>query len=340
MTLRRRRSSRPCTRGGGVCEQLQSRGATVGTPSSRLDPRPISCGAQPPPPVIPSPLREVFAHEGASSPAEFGASQVGAGTSTESGGRTRCVRAELFGLPGLGKSTLVRALSTRFRNRGRPILVLPEAVPYAVQVRGIALVDLEPFLDAVNAQADDLARQMAGDAVRAMASLVVARDPGHQQNESYRYVLHALRDPSDGVAGALRALGRTASHGGWSEVLATEVGERLWDRHAALRAAPAGPWQIAHVVLTTGDPAHDFALSLRRQRNADRDPRLVTSDPVVLAGYLATLRYVENATRESSDVSMVVIDPTAPLNEAASAVERALQRLAVASTAAAPGLRL
>jgi hypothetical protein len=275
--------------------------------------------ADPPLFAVPRPLCDVFAHEGLAPPAT---APPWAAEADARDAPTR-LRLELYGLPGLGKSTLARAVAREVDRAGGRSLVLPEAVPYAVQVRNIALLDLEPFLDGVNAQAEDLARRVAERAVGA-SLLVVLRDPAHQQNESYRFVLHALRDPRDAVAGALHALGAAVAEGGWSDAEAEAVGSGLWARHAALRAPPSGPWQLLHVLLTTGDPATDLALSHRRQRNADRDARLVTDSPVVLAGYLATLRFVERATRESAGVSVVTVDPRWAPDRAADAVMRAL----------------
>jgi hypothetical protein len=241
------------------------------------------------------------------------------------------LRWEVYGLPGLGKSTLARGLVDALGSQAH-VLLLPEAVPYAVVVRGIALKDLEPFLDHANAQAEAVARAAADAVLRHPATapparpLVVVRDPAWLQNESYRFVLHALRDPADPAAVALAQLGRAAAAGEWRDDLAQLVGRTLWGRHPALCTPPAGPWRLGHVLLTTSDALEDFRLSLARQRDGRRDPRLVTGAPEALAGYLATLRFVERESRAETDAPLVQLDPRATPESLAEAAASATAR--------------
>jgi hypothetical protein len=189
-------------------------------------------------------------------------------------------------------------------------------------VHNIALADLEPFLDLVNSQAEVLARTTAGAVQTSIAqaelstpeernsghadeerSLIIIRDPADQQNECYRYVLHAMRVPSDPVAQAVTALGAAVAGGRWPDELAEEIGVLLWNRHAALRAAPVGAWQLEHVILTTNDALADLHLSIERQHDG-RDARLVTGHPTILAGYFAAIRYVETMTSSSGRLAL------------------------------------
>lgn len=280
--------------------------------------------------LIPSPLRDVLEYEDVHVP---GLLQVAiqrapwpdeakdlardaVSSWTDSGrNRDRCVRWELYGLPGLGKSTLARTLTKVINGPTIETVLLPEAVPYAVRVLGIALTDLEPFLDRVNTQAEVLARA-AAELVADLApvggpSLLIVRDPAYQQNECYRYVLHSLRDSTDPVGDLIRRLASSVVAGTWPEDLAEQIGAQLWRRNAALRLPPFGGWQLSQILLTTGDPLADLELSLERQRDGIRDLGLVTADTRVLAGYLATLRFTEAASRLVASYSLID-DPRRP----------------------------
>ena len=274
--------------------------------------------------LLPAPLREVWAWEGLDVPAGLAVlmrahGRVAERATPDQPGRAdtpRVLRWELFGLPGFGKSTLSRGLVDALSSHAHALL-LPEAVPYAVVVRGIELKDLEPFLDDTNSQAEAVTRAAADAVLRHPATaptvrpLVVIRDPAWLQNESYRFVLHALRDPTDPAAVALAQLGRAAAAGEWREDLAQLVGRTLWGRHPALCTPPGGRWRLGHVLLTTGDAVEDFRLSLARQRDGRRDPRLVTDAPEALAGYLATLRFVERESRTETGAPLMQLDPRA-----------------------------
>lgn len=272
--------------------------------------------------LLPVPLREVWAWEGLDVPAALAGVMRASARVAEPAAPDhahgmaviRVLRWEVYGLPGLGKSTLARGLADALSSHAH-VLLLPEAVPYAVVVRGIELNDLEPFLDQANEQAEAVASAAATAVLRHPAAastdrpLVVIRDPAWLQNESYRFVLHALRVPTDPVAVALAQLGRAAAAGEWREDLAQLVGRTLWGRHPALRTPPAGQWRLGHVLLTTGDALEDFRLSLSRQRDGRRDPRLVTRAPEALAGYLATLRFVERESRAETGAPLAPLDP-------------------------------
>lgn len=270
---------------------------------------------------LPSPLREVFAYESVTLSDSIIAALGHSETERAQGAETcQSLRLEVYGLPGMGKTTLSREVLSVLRARGLDALLLPEAVPYAVRVLGIQLADLEPFLDLVNAQAETLARRVC----KANSNIVVIRDPAHQQNETYRFVLHALREDRGSLANWLARLGDAAGRGAWDQSAARETAAALWNRHPELRNPPLGPWRLGHLLLTTGNPVADFELSISRQRTDGRDPGLVTDNPSALAGYLAVLSHVEAETRRATGAPRLVVDPEAPDGISAGAVLSAM----------------
>ena len=224
---------------------------------------------------IPSPLKDVMTYQGVLDSDAIEAASLSGG-STKVG---RAVRWGILGLPGMGKTSLCKVFFQKMRNYF-PIFIIPEAADYAVKVRGYALIEFEPFLNQVYEQAEALAHSLANS----ISDLVIAREPDIIQNEVYLIVQKAYKTDSSFRA-KLRALAYDVQIGKWEYEMVDEISHIFKEHRERLLNLGNGPWLNAYAMFTTEDPIKDLALSIDRQHNPDRDPRLVTNDVALLCGY-------------------------------------------------------
>lgn len=191
----------------------------------------------------------------------------------------KATRWEILGLPGMGKSSICKTVFQRAKGHF-PVLVLPEAAEYAVKVKGLALIEFEPFLNIVYRQAEEFARKLA----ISNRDLVIIREPSIIQNEVYLIVQKGYQnDP--GFRATLTEMARYVEEGLWDLQTSEKVSLKFIEQQERLLDLVRGPWWNGYAILTTGDPIVDVGLSIRRQQNADRDPRLMTNNLALLCGY-------------------------------------------------------
>ncbi len=225
---------------------------------------------------VPFPLRDVMIYEGVLG-SELDQDIPVSGLQARS--LAKAIRWDIFGLPGMGKSSICKAALQQARGHF-PILVLPEAADYAVKVKGFALVEFEPFLNQVYKQAEEFAHNLA----TSRSNLVIIREPSIIQNEVYLIVQRGYQsDPR--FREVLAEVAYQAEKGLWNLQTAEEVSLLFTEHQERLLDLAQGPWLSAYAILTAGNPITDIDLSIRRQQNADRDPRLMTSNPALLCGY-------------------------------------------------------
>jgi len=191
-------------------------------------------------------------------------------------------RIDVIGLPGLGKSSLLRRLFATLGSLGFEVFAIPEAANYAVINEGHRLDTMEAFLTGFYLDAERLAIA----ASRLVPNLIVLREPSGVQNEAYLVMQRALKDDP----GAITALSKEYSRQlEWPENLETALWSQVGESILAT-LADGGPWEKRFVLLTTGHPEEDLRLSRKRQRQSDRDQRLATLDYSHLCSYLTAIR--------------------------------------------------
>lgn len=216
------------------------------------------------------------------------------------------IRWGIFGLPGMGKSSLCRAMFQKAKGYF-PLLIIPEAADYAVKVEGYALTEFEPFLNQVYEQAENLAHHFASS----NDDVVIIREPSIIQNEVYLIVQRGYRQDSN-FRGKLRDFADHAQMGMWDDRKADEISMIFLQHKERLLNLTRGPWLNAYAIFTTENPIRDLDLSIHRQQNLNRDPRLVTNDIALLCGYAIGISKCANILDENG-FRMLALDPEGPI---------------------------
>lgn len=248
---------------------------------------------------IPSPLRDVMIYEGVLNSA-FDQETVISGLQTQS--LAKVTRWEILGLPGMGKSSICKAVFQQAKGHF-PLLVVPEAADYAVKVKGLALIEFEPFLNQVYEQAEEFARKLA----ISRGDLVIVREPSICQNEVYLIIQKGYQD-DPGFRAALMEMAHYAEKGQWDLQTSEKISLKLMEHRERFLDLVRGPWLNAYAALTTGNPILDVGLSIRRQQNPDRDPRLMTDNLALLCGYSIGISECMHILRER-DSYLLTLNP-------------------------------
>jgi hypothetical protein len=218
----------------------------------------------------------------------------------------KVTRWEILGLPGMGKSSICKAVFQEAKGHF-PVLVLPEAADYAVKVKGLRLIEFEPFLNQVYEQAEEFAHNLA----ISRGDLVIIREPSLLQNEVYLIIQKGYQnDPS--FRATLMEMAHYAEKGLWDLQTSVKISLKLMEHQERFLDLTRGPWLSAYASLTTGNPILDIGLSIRRQRNPDRDPRLMTDSLALLCGYSIGIRDCVHILRER-DSYQLTLNPEDPI---------------------------
>jgi hypothetical protein len=201
-------------------------------------------------------------------------------------------RIDVIGLPGLGKSSLLRRLFAKFGSLRFAVFAIPEAANYAVIKEGHTLDTMEVFLTGFYLNAERLATAAA----RAIPNLIVLREPSAVQNHAYLVMQRVLRKAPTVITELSSEYSRQVKLSltysrpvEWPQNLETALWSQVRES-IVVTLANGEPWCKRFVVLTTGHPERDLRLSLERQCQSDRDPRLATLDYPRLCSYLTAIR--------------------------------------------------
>jgi hypothetical protein len=220
-------------------------------------------------------------------------------------------RIDLIGLPGLGKSTLIRYLFAKYSSLRLPVFAIPEAADYAITKMGYTLHNMEGFLSGFY----DDAEELATTATRRVPKLIVLREPAGVQNSAYLVMQRPVREVSLLITELEREY---RERGEWRH----ELERRLWSetKDPILETlADGGPWVRHFVVLTTRCPEEDLELSGKRQLGPGRDPRLATLDHFRLCAYLAAIRGIAEHLRRMG-FAVMQSHPATPMEEIVSEI--------------------
>lgn len=190
---------------------------------------------------------------------------------------------QLFGLPGSGKSTLFCRIFDFLHAEGLKIFAMPEAANFAVDRKGYSLNNMEKLLTPLYKRAEKEAIRLA----YRIPGLITLREPAKTQNDAYLDIQQIIRERSESVK-FIEHLANCFCSGTWEPLSATRLISEL-KRAVVAENRWKWPGKRIFIHLTTGVPLDDLFLSIDRQKNPDRDPRLCTTDPVYLCGYKAAL---------------------------------------------------
>lgn len=260
---------------------------------------------------LPSPLAEVLNYEGY--------------VSTNCISQPSCTlnpnhfRFEFFGLPGMGKSTLCQGIVNKLKD-DYCILYIPEAVNYAVEVLGIELTDAGEFIGKFNDQAEILAMKFVKSTP---LPTIILKDPSIIQNQIYRYIQKCyVKD---------RHFTKILSRFQSVQIKdITELSNEIWP-FVCERIIPyvndllLDPFRN-YIWITTQIPTIDIEISLVRQKNIDRNPKLVTSNLALLLGYLSSIQKVFDVLQDKN-ISIVKINPSNTIEVQSKAIVNLIEKL-------------
>jgi len=246
---------------------------------------------------IPSPLKEVLEFEGVYDPELLAEIYKDIYKGLKN---TQIIRWGVFGLPGMGKSTICKRVYFHLR-RHVPIIYFPEAADYAVKVLGLPIIDFEPFLNKVYKQMEVLINEL----VLKMPGLIILKEPPNLQNEIYLLIQKSYT----GIEHYRRILDKLASgvaHDYWDSKAVSSLSSLITENRTLNNLEMKGPWLIEFAGLTTTNPLEDLSISLNRQSNPNRDPRLTTSNLALLCGYLVGINSLIKNIEQSGKMVMIL----------------------------------
>lgn len=255
---------------------------------------------------MPSPLAEVIEYEGFFS--DNVDLDVLSGTFNE--------RVDFFGIPGLGKTTLCK-LMVSYLDKHHNVFYIPEAVNYAIEVLGMDLNSVGPFVGIFNEQAEKYVMRIVQNNQK---SFFIIKDPSLVQNQIYRFVQKEITRNLEFrkiITDYVQSFENSTPELAKEKLAWTVVNQKI--KPYIQEVANKPPYR--HIWITTGNLVEDIKLSLHRQGAPGRNPNLITSSKYLLSAYFICIKNSVEILGNSRHKIMIV-DPSNSLQELRTITEK------------------